>query len=363
MTPTPSILIVDDNPANLSVLTTMLTQYQYKVRPAISGELALSVAQKTLPDLILLDIQMPGMNGFEVCEHLKADPRTRPIPVIFISALDAIDDKLKAFSTGGVDYITKPFQLEEVHARVQAHLMLVLQQRRIEALVNVKDDLMRIVSHDLKNPIANVIGYAELMDEILGDGEPVETDKLQVMAKRIQRAAENMLGLVEDLLDLGRAEQRIPIEKRPMQLLAILEEVVSSYAFNAEQKNIRLHYNASQPMPEIMADPRRLRQIFNNLISNAIKYTPDGGQVTVTVSQQNGSAFVVVEDTGYGIPPQDLPHIFDKFYRVQSTQHLQAEGTGLGLSIVRALVEQHNGEISVDSVVGEGSAFTVRLPL
>jgi two-component system phosphate regulon sensor histidine kinase PhoR len=168
---------------------------------------------------------------------------------------------------------------------------------------------------------------------------------------------------VEDLLDLGRTEQRIPIELRPTLVVPLIEELLTSFEFNAQQKNIRLEYNAPQAMLEINADARRLRQIFNNLISNAIKYTPKGGNVLVEVNQHENEVVVVVEDSGLGIPPKDLPHIFEKFYRVQSEQHLKAEGTGLGLSIVKALVEQHNGNITVDSVLGQKSTFTVRLPM
>jgi DNA-binding response OmpR family regulator len=158
-----NILIVDDTPANLSVLTTMLQQYGYKVRPAISGDVAITAVNREKPDLILLDITMPGKNGYEVCEILKSSPDTRDIPIIFISALDAIDDKMKAFHVGGVDYITKPFHVEEVQARVNAHLQLQEQRRRIEELVTFKDEMMRVVSHDLKNPIGLILGYAEMM--------------------------------------------------------------------------------------------------------------------------------------------------------------------------------------------------------
>jgi signal transduction histidine kinase len=351
-----NILIVDDTPANLSVLTTMLQQYGYKVRPAISGDVAIMAVNREKPDLILLDITMPGKNGYEVCEILKSSPDTRDIPIIFISALDAIDDKMKAFHVGGVDYITKPFHVEEVQARVNAHLQLQEQRRRIEELVTFKDEMMRVVSHDLKNPIGLILGYAEMMLE------DEETDLSSL--KKIHRGASTMLNLVTDLLDVARTESHLPLDLQPENLLSILNECVAYFEYASSQKNISLILEQTYSEVVVHVDRPRLVQVLSNLIGNAVKYTPDNGQVVISIEllPENGVQ-VHVRDNGLGIPSQDVPHIFEKFYRVQAESHRKNEGTGLGLAIAAGIMEKHNGSIGVVSELGIGSDFYIELPL
>jgi two-component system, sensor histidine kinase and response regulator len=351
-----NILIVDDTPANLSVLTTMLQQYGYKVRPAISGDVAITAVNREKPDLILLDITMPGKNGYEVCEILKSSPDTRDIPIIFISALDAIDDKMKAFHVGGVDYITKPFHVEEVQARVNAHLQLQEQRRRIEELVTFKDEMMRVVSHDLKNPIGLILGYAEMMLE------DEETDLNSL--KKIHRGASTMLNLVTDLLDVARTESHLPLDLQPENLLSVLKECIAYFEYASSQKNISLTLDESQNNVIVHVDRPRLVQVLSNLMGNAIKYTPENGQVAVSIEllSENGVR-VHVRDNGLGIPAQDVPHIFEKFYRVQAESHRKNEGTGLGLAIAHGIMEKHNGSIGVVSELGQGSDFYIDLPV
>jgi two-component system, sensor histidine kinase and response regulator len=352
------ILIVDDTVANLNILNAMLSERGYRVRPAISGELALRAAQKSPPDLILMDIQMPEMNGFEVCRRLKDSPVTREIPVIFISALDAIDDKLRAFEVGGVDYITKPFQITEVFARVEAQLTLVNQRRRIEAMLAQKDEFLHVVSHDLKNPISIIMGYTELMI----DSDRLEED--QVMLLQIKRAAQYMLALTQDLLELGRAEHAgTSLELETTDINALIMDICAAFELQASQKRITMvHLPGGEPLPA-QVDLRRIRQVFNNLLSNAIKYTPEHGRVEIHTYRDGNYAMIEVADNGLGIPAEDLPHLFEKFFRVQTPEHTQQEGTGLGLSIVQGYIQAHQGKIWVDSDLGKGSIFFVALPL
>jgi two-component system, sensor histidine kinase and response regulator len=358
-TPRGNILIVDDTPANLDVLTRFLADQGHKVRPAINGEIALKAAAKSPPDVILLDIQMPGMNGFEVCQRLKADETMREIPVIFISALDALEDKVRAFEVGGVDYITKPFQIMEVLARVESQLRIQWQRRRIEALSLFRDELVAIVSHDLKNPLNAVLGYSTLIQEDLRDGNPANPD----LVDKIHGAGMMMLNMVRDLLDNARNEERLPMRFGQHGLQALVEEQMEAYELQAQRKRIALVRSYAQEDIVVTVDDRRFAQVVSNLISNAIKYSPENSTVTAHVWRENGAGMVAVEDNGFGIPPEDLPHIFEKFYRVNSQQHMAVEGTGLGLPIARMIVEQHGGTLTASSEPGRGSVFTIAVPV
>lgn len=351
-----NILIVDDTPANLSVLLNMLTQHGYKVRPAINGDIALTAVRNELPDLILLDIRMPGKDGYQVCRELKSDAATRDVPIIFISALDDIDDKVKAFQSGGVDYITKPFQLEEVLARVQTHLMLQEQRRSIQDLSDFKDEMLRIVSHDLKNPISIIQGYAELLESDLAD------ERLRDYVANIRRSSQKMLNLVMDLLDMARAESNIPLELRQAAIEPVLAECVKSYTLPAQQRHIELVYEPPADDVVLWLDPDRFAQVINNLISNGIKYTAEGGRVTVSTAVQPNEFVIRISDNGAGVPKAALPRLFDKFYRVKTSQPTSVEGTGLGLAIAKAIVDKHHGKITVESQEGKGSTFYVTLP-
>ena len=207
----PSILMVDDTPANLELLTVMLKVRGYKVRAAISGKLALQAARNAPPDLILLDINMPVMNGYEVCAELKSDEKLKDIPVIFLSALSETMDKVKAFGAGGVDYITKPFQFEEVEARVETHLELRRQKRRLQenlddlhALEKTRDSLVHMIIHDLRSPLTGIHGFLELIRE---DEKKDLPKKLSHFIEEALKAAKQMIGIVNDVLDASKMEE------------------------------------------------------------------------------------------------------------------------------------------------------------
>ncbi len=370
-TNTADILIVDDTTANLNVLSTMLSQRGYRIRAAINGEMALKSARKTPPDLILLDIQMPGMNGYEVCIQLKSDEHTRHIPIIFVSALDAVSDKIKAFQVGGVDYISKPYHLEEVLARVQNQLTLYRQRREIEMLrekdrlyyeelSRTKDHFVNMASHDLKSPLAVVMGYVSLLEDCESiRGDPAASQYLD----RIRNGADNMLRLITDLLDLARIETGLSLTLSPTPILPFLEDSLADLELPAREKQIALIYHPPDADFDMMIDASKIRQVINNLVSNALKYTPGGGRVELSAAWEAEHLHILVTDTGLGIPAEDIPHIFDKFYRVRRADHMAVEGTGLGLSIARAIVEQHQGTIWAESELGVGTSIHVVLPL
>lgn len=355
------ILIVDDAAENLRVLHDLLKAEGYTVLTAMRGEVALNAAAATpAPDLVLLDVRLPGMDGYEICRRLKADPATRDIPVMFLSAGGDMADKVEGFRVGGVDYVTKPFQVEEVLARVATHLALSRQRREIVALSALKDQLIRTISHDLKNPLTIVLGNAEYL---LTTASPVSGEEARRMIAGIQKRGQEMLRLVTDLLDLSRIEEGMPLRLQAVDLEPLLlAQAVRAEAF-ARAAGVALKV---EPPPEpvtVLADPERIGQVLANLVSNAIKYTPAGGRVTLAAHGDGRYGALSVRDTGVGIPAEAIPELFKPFYRVPASGPRKTEGTGLGLSIVKAIVDQHRGEVRVESDVARGSVFTVRLPL
>lgn len=353
------ILIVDDLAANLKVLSTMLTDNGYNVRPAINGNLAIKAAVSSIPDLILLDIMMPGIDGYEVCRQLKDNDQTHDIPVIFISALDEVVNKIKGFELGAVDYITKPFQMAEVLARVNTHLTIYRQRKEIEGLNAFKDLFIRTVSHDLGSPISNILGYAEML---MQDGDQLDPNYAKQMLGRIYTSAERMQSLVNSMLDLTRIEG-VTLRPSLMLLRDVLDSVFVEFQFQAQQKGIALRPPHHAPQIWIKADPDLIGEVFQNLLSNAVKYTPQNGEISIEVeTTDHGRVLIHLCDTGYGIPEEDIAHLFERFYRVGRSEHTAQQGSGLGLSIVKLILDRHDGDIWVESTLGEGSCFTVSLP-
>lgn len=345
----PNILIVDDTPANLLLLVRMLMERGYKPRTVLSGKLALQAARTEPPDLILLDIAMPEMNGYEVCEQLKADAALKDIPVIFISALNETIDKVKAFSVGGVDYVTKPFQFEEVYARVQTHLQL----RRLERL---RDDLTHMVVHDLRNPLTVICGFLD----ILGFHEAQKLSaSTQTLVKVARRSAEDLLNMIGSILDVSKmGAGEMQLQREPCDLPALIRAVLATTQPLPDNRTVTL--DAPESSLTVTADVGLIRRVLQNLLSNALKYTPAGGDIRIVVTPSRSEVRVAVTDTGPGIAPEYHQHIFEKFGQVEDRKNRL--GTGLGLTFCKLAVEAHGGRIGVESDVGKGSTFWLALP-
>lgn len=365
-----SILVVDDTPVNLAMLVSMLSKRDYTVHQAMSGTEALEMAHELDPDLILLDIMMPDMNGFDVCQQLKDDPTTQDIPVIFISAVNDIDGIIRAFDVGGVDYVTKPFQLKEVHKRVESHITLVRQRKQIEAMreqerqqfetINaMREKFIYAATHDLKNPLQLITGYVEVMR---GDELVQQNPDFNSYLDNIIGGARKIMTLVGDMLDLIQMETSMDPAPEPTDINAFLASEIESFRFQAEQKDLDIHLHAPEKPIIAEIDPKRIAQVMENLISNAIKYTPEGGAVTVSLETDGVGIVLAVSDTGLGIPEKYIPTLFQPFARVREKEHMRQDGTGLGLAIVKTIIDQHGGKISVDSVPGEGTTFTIFMP-
>lgn len=362
--PQPNILVVDDTPANLQLLVGMLKERGLKVRPVPSGEMALRAVQASRPDLILLDITMPGMDGYEVIARLKADESTRDIPVLFISALNETSDKVRSFQAGGVDYITKPFQLEEVEARVRTHLELRRQRaelkrsyEQLRELERLRDDLTQMIVHDMRSPLVGL----QLSMEVLALSDYAREESNAGMLRNANQAIAVLIQMVNQVLDVSRIESgQVKVNRRSCDLAAIVREVIDSTRVLAGRKSVST--DASEPVTaELDAD--LIKRVLENLVGNALKFTPSTGTVRVTVAPDADVAVVRVEviDNGPGIAPEDHQRIFEKFGQLEGREKFR--GSGLGLTFSKLAVEAHGGAIGVISAPGTGSTFWFTIPL
>ena len=288
------ILVVDDTSDSIDVLDGILSK-DYKIRAALNGEKALKIARSASPpDLILLDIMMPGMNGYEVCRHLKADERTRDIPVIFLSVLEELSDKIKAFQIGGVDYIAKPFQTEEVLARVETHMMLRQRTATLEVANNALQEFAYVVSHDLKAPLR---GINQLVNWLIKDYADAFDDKGIEMVELLTSRVERMDRLIDEILQYSRAG-RVKGDTKEIDLNILVREVLDMLA---PPESIRVTFE--DKLPVVMADRTCLEQVFLNLLNNAVKFMDKSeGNITIECINEGSHWTFSVADNGPGIP-------------------------------------------------------------
>ncbi len=355
------LLIVDDTLENLRLLSQMLAEEGYGVETAGSGARALATAQANPPDLVLLDIKMPEMDGYEVCAALKADERTRDIPIIFLSALDETYDKVKAFTSGGVDYIIKPFQFEEVLARVEIHIALMSLQRQLQQAnrelqkrLEELDAFAHTVAHDLKNPLTRIIGYAELLE---GEYDTLPEEDLRGFLGIIARGGRKMENIINELLLLASVREG-EVESQPLDTSDIVNEVQRRLSHMIEVSQAQIIVPESWPVA--LGHGPWVEEVWLNYISNAIKYSGQEPRLELGGSAEPGGAVRFwVRDNGPGLSEEDQGRLFTPFTRLHQAR---AEGHGLGLSIVRRIVDKLGGQAGVESKVGKGSVFFFILP-
>jgi signal transduction histidine kinase len=360
-----SILVVDDTPANLQVLVGMLKEHGHRVRPVLEGRLALRAARAEVPDLVLLDINMPDMNGFEVCEQLKADPKLADTPVIFISGNTETVDKVRAFSVGGVDYVTKPFQMAEVEARVATHLELRRKRRELQEsyeslrrLETLRDSLVHMVVHDLRSPLAAISASLEV---IKWDAEEQHRAVLASDVEMALHATRTIIRLVNSVLDVSKMEgTEMRLQFGLCDVAAVARESMDELESLVGTRRLVREW----PDEPVMAlvDRDVVARIMQNLLGNALKFTPSTGAITVAVEANDDMVRVAVTDTGPGIPREYRERVFEKFGQVEAASRGQKFSTGLGLTFCRLAVDAHGGRIGVDSEIGRGSTFWFVLP-
>lgn len=359
------ILIVDDTVENLQLLSSILNDHGYSVRPVPSGKLALQAIENLLPDLILLDINMPDMNGYEVCQHLKSREKTREIPVIFISALTETLDKVKAFGVGGVDYVTKPFEFEEVMARVETHLTLRRAQTEIQRsheqlqnLEQLRDSLVHMIVHDMRSPLLVQLGHLDLLKLELED-QPNQGALEQIDA--LMSATHKLNNMANDLLDISRLEQdRMPIDTAPCDITEVVEKAVRSIRNIDRDREILFEATTSI---RTTCDEALVNRIVYNLVSNGLKHTPEDRPIRVSVSQVSEQTHIAVEDEGDGIPQEYTEKIFEKFGTLKARKGGKYHSVGLGLAFCKLAVEALGGQIGVTSAPEKGSTFWFTLPI
>jgi signal transduction histidine kinase len=359
-----NILVADDTLENLRLLVSMLSAAGHEVRPVTSGQQALVAAERDPPDLILLDINMPDLNGFEVCARLAASPAVKDIPVIFLTALSDIADKVRAFEVGGVDYITKPFQVEEVHARVRTHLALRRTRvelsrnlQKLQALERLRDDLVHMLVHDMRSPLMALTVQIGLVREEAGDAL---NERAREDLREAALAAESIARMANDLIDVSRLEHdKLPLDRRDNDIAALVEAAVGAISHLDVQRSIEVDV---PPLLALACDGGLVRRVLDNMVSNAIKHTPRGGRVSVRARGSHAGVRVTVADEGLGVPPEARESIFEKFGAVVTRSNQQYHSVGLGLAFCRLAVQAHGGTIGVDSNEPRGSVFWFELP-
>jgi signal transduction histidine kinase len=371
------ILVIDDEPGIRMGCQRALSSQGYQVDAASNGEEGLQVLQEKKYDLVLLDIMMPGMGGMETLKRIPAvDPN---LVCVVITGYATVELAVQAIKQGAYDFITKPFDadtltltvdqgMEKRQFSLQAERLAALeaearelarQKEELERLDRVKSTFTLTVAHELRAPVAAIQSYLRL----ILDGY-IPPEKQPEYLERAERRALAQLDLITDLLDLAHLQDPdVRVETEPVDLAAVLGEITDSLAARAEEKQIQVQSVIAPDLPAANMAPQHAKQLWTNLVSNAVKYTPQGGQVHISLRQQDGHLVGSVQDTGIGIAEDELALVFEEFYRTKASKAYTQMGTGLGLTIVRRVLESYGGTISVTSKVGQGSCFTFKIPI
>ncbi|HET8948331.1 MAG TPA: hybrid sensor histidine kinase/response regulator [Candidatus Polarisedimenticolia bacterium] len=370
-----TILVVDDDERNVRLVESMLKPNGYRILHAYDGQEALRRVDSDTPDLLVLDIMMPDLSGFELCGMLRARHATRLLPILMVTALHAMEDKVKGLELGADDFLTKPINRSELLAKVKALLRVKSLQDEVEAqkleleaknrelltIQRFKESMSQMVVHDLKNPLAGIMGNIQLMQMQRGQMPPGRQEELLL---RSLESARQMARMIQNILEVAKLEeQKMPLRREPVPIQDVAAEQVADLMSLSARDGIRLDCDVPPDLPPVDADRGLLSRILANLLSNAFKHTPSGGRVTVSARESDGSIAVRVQDTGEGIPADLLPYIFEKFVAGESEdRRRQSYDSGLGLTFCRLAVECHGGRIGVESRPGEGTTVTFHLP-
>ncbi len=352
----PVVLVVDDQQANVRMVGALLARAGYQVLPALSGAEGLELARDKTPDVVLLDMKMPGMDGFEVLRQLRLDDASRDLPVIFLTADDDRENLIRAFAAGAIDYITKPFVVEELLARVQTHLDLKRSRDTLRRFAQEKQEMAELVAHDLRNYFTNILFAADL----LVGSEGIGTAQARLVDSIHSSADSGMLFLQAFLEQQEHQAHGAAIEPLPVRQL--LCEVVDLFSSTAQAKHISLDLIEHETV--IVSGLRvGVAHVLQNLVSNAIKYSPRDTSIAISAMKHGGHGRMQVMDRGPGISEEDQARLFQRFVRL-STEPTEGESTtGLGLALAKQQARAMGGNLWYDQREGGGSVFTLELPL
>ena len=355
-----SILIVDDQVANVSLLERMLRGAGYtSIASTMDPHAVCELQRRHRYCLILLDLQMPGLDGFQVIEGLKEIEKDNYLPILVTTAHPG--HKLRALQAGAKDFISKPFDLPEVLMRVRNMLEVRLLHLQLKKADQLKDEFLATVSHELRTPLGAILGWAQVLGTM-----PMAHERAGHAIATIERNARALGHIIDDLLDVSRiVAGTLRTAWEPVDLVVVAQAAIDAVRPLAMTKRVQLAFSSDLPaINTVRGDAGRLVQVMWNLLANAIKFTPEGGEIEVSISLSNEHLELRVVDTGEGISPDFLPHVFTRFRQAEGATTPRHTGLGLGLAIVQQLVELHGGTVHADSRgLGCGAAFTVRLPV
>jgi two-component system sensor histidine kinase/response regulator len=354
------ILVVDDQPANLQIVGAVLGNLGCEIIPASDGVTALKRVALRMPDLILLDLLMPGMSGCEVCVQLKENPEWKDIPVIFLSAADDKDLIVRALDSGGVDYITKPFNQAELISRVRTQLALKTARDQLKQLAEDKDELLGILAHDLKNHLGGMNMSAELLRNHI---EHFRDERLTRLSENILRSGAQLLAFLKEFLANASTDNIFTPKLGVVNLVEIAGAVVQQYQETAQRKRLEIQTDFPATAVNVLADASALDQALDNLLSNAVKFSPLDKIIFVSIRLTKGNRVeCVIRDEGPGFSAEDKVRMFRRYGRLSARPTGGEPSTGLGLSIVRKVVQAMSGELLCESNPGQGATFTICLP-
>lgn len=365
------ILIVDDSPENIISLKKVLETHGFEVDTATSGQEALKKILKKSYVLIILDVQMPEMDGFEVAEAISGYSKAKETAIIFLSAASAnVNLITRGYSSGGLDYISKPVDMNVLLLKVKTFYRIYEQSRELNEIQKKlleeieyrkeaerkKDEFISIASHELKTPMTSVKGYIQLLERSL---DKSDTETVRTRLHKVQNQVEKLNLLIADMLDISKIESgKLKFAKKYFSFTDMVKHTTEVM----QQANPAVKLTISgEPLPDIYGDEMRIEQVVVNFISNAIKYAPGADEVKIRHEMRDGQLYFSVEDKGIGLSREHQPRIFDKFYRVEDTSE-RFQGLGIGLYICREIIERHDGTIGVLSEPGKGSEFYFYLP-
>lgn len=361
------ILIVDDVMSNVLLLKILLTNEKFQVCTANCGNACIEQARKEHPDLILLDVMMPDISGFDTAVIMKKDPELKEIPIIFLTALNTPADLVKGFQVGASDFLTKPFNKEELVMRVMQQISLVAAKRiivkqnaELRATLSNRDKMYSVIAHDLRSPMASIRMVLNLV--VQSASPEIVGPELYALLDQANRESEEVHDLLDNLLKWTKSQTgRLNVVMQDLDLNDIIPGVVDIFDMIAQTKKIKLDLQRPDTPIMVRADNDMLKTVVRNFMSNAIKFSPEGSSIEIKVLQEGEFAKVSVTDHGVGIAPERLGSIFHKGETTYGTGG--EEGSGLGLQLCQDFSRKIGGDCLVESVMGEGSTFSVMIPL